>query len=154
MGVVYHAHYLAYFEQGRTEFLRALGTAYREVEEQGTLLVVVETGLRFLRPARYDDLLTVRTWLREVRGVRLRFEYEVVREDETLATGHTVLAHTDLDGRPCRPPAKLADMMNELYALGPAGHLAYVADTVRSVTGQTPRSFRQFAQDHATAFRD
>lgn len=50
-------------------------------------------------------------------------------------------------------PAKLADMMNELYALGPAGHLAYVADTVKSVTGQAPRSFRQFAQDHAAAFK-
>ncbi len=52
-----------------------------------------------------------------------------------------------------RMPEKLADMMNELYALGPAGHLAYVADTVKSVTGQAPRSFRQFAQDHATVFK-
>lgn len=50
-------------------------------------------------------------------------------------------------------PAKLADMMNELYALGPAGHLAYVADTIKAVTGQAPRSFRQFAQEHATAFK-
>lgn len=108
MGVVYHAHYLAYFEQGRTEFLRARGRAYRDVEEDGSLLVVVETGLRFLRPARYDDLLCVRTRLVEARGVRLRFEYEVRRGEDLLATGYTVLAHTDRAGRPCRPPADLA----------------------------------------------
>jgi len=109
MGVVYHAHYLAYFEQGRTEFLRAQGSTYREVEEGGTLLVVVDVGIRFLRPARYDDLLRVRTRLAEARGARLRFEYELLRGDDLLATGHTTLAATDLAGRPRRLPRGLAD---------------------------------------------
>jgi len=105
MGVVYHAHYIVYFELGRTEYLRALGETYRRVEDEGTLLVVVETGARYHRPARYDDLLTVRTRLSELGGVRLRFEYEVTRDGEILATGFTVLASTTREGRPCRMPA-------------------------------------------------
>ena len=109
MGVAYHGHYLVYFEHGRTELLRSLGVTYRAVEEAGTLLMVVEAGLRYERPARYDDVLTVRTWLAEVRRVRLRFEYEVLRDGERLASGHTVLAAADVDGRPRRLPAEIVD---------------------------------------------
>jgi acyl-CoA thioester hydrolase len=104
MGFVYHAHYLVFFEQGRTEYLRSLGGTYRHVEDAGTLLVVVETGVRHLKPATYDDLLTIRTWLEEARGVRLRFRYEVARKGDVLATGFTVLAATDVAGRPRRLP--------------------------------------------------
>ena len=111
MGVVYHGHYLVYFEMGRTELLRSLGATYRAVEEEGTLLFVVETGLRFHRPARYDELLTVRTQLVQIRGVRLRFEYEVRRGDEHLTSGFTVLAACDSRGRPRRIPGRLATLM-------------------------------------------
>jgi acyl-CoA thioester hydrolase len=105
MGVAYHAHYLVWFEHGRTEFLRSLGGTYRRLEEEGTLLMVVETGVRHHKPATYDDLITVRTRLAELRPVRMRFEYEVHRDGELLATGFTVLAATDPDGRPRRTPA-------------------------------------------------
>lgn len=107
MGVVYHANYLPYFEEGRTEFLRSLGRSYRAVEEGGVLLVVADAGLKFVRPAHYDDLLRVRTRLASVSGVRLLFTYEVDRpSDGTLcATGHTTLAATDREGRPVRLPA-------------------------------------------------
>jgi len=105
MGVAYHAHYLVWFEQGRTEYLRSLGGTYRRLEEDGTLLVVVETGVRHLRPAAYDDLLTVRTRLADLRGVRMRFEYEVLRDGDLLATGFTTLAATDRAGRPRRLPS-------------------------------------------------
>ncbi len=108
MGVVYHGHYLVYFEDGRTELLRSLGATYRAIEEAGTLLMVVEAGLRFHKPAHYDDDLRVLTHLASVRGVRLRFEYEVRRGDDHLASGHTVLACADASGRPRRPPADLA----------------------------------------------
>jgi acyl-CoA thioester hydrolase len=113
MGVVYHANYLAYFEVGRTELLRSLGRAYRSVEEQGLLLVVADAGLRFVRPAGYDDLLRVRTRLVDLSGVRLRFEYEVDRPaDGTLvATGHTTLASTDPSGRPVRLPVEMRDLL-------------------------------------------
>jgi acyl-CoA thioester hydrolase len=121
MGVVYHGHYLVYFELGRTELLRSLGSTYREVEEAGTLLVVVETGLRFHRPARYDDDLTVRTRLGSARGVRMRFEYEVRRGGERLASGHTVLAATDPSGRPRRLPAVLQRLVGAPQASGRMG---------------------------------
>ena len=114
MGVVYHAHYLAYFETGRTEFLRRLGRTYRAVEEGGMLLVVADAGLKFHRPAGYDDELRVRTRLVELSGVRLRFEYAVDRPvDGTLiATGHTTLASTDPAGRPMRLPAELRALLD------------------------------------------
>ncbi len=107
MGVVYHGHYLVYFEQGRTEYLRSLGATYREVEDSGTLLIVVDTALKFHRPAHYDDELRVLTRLASARGVRLRFEYEVRRGEDLLTTGHTILACADASGRPCRPPTGL-----------------------------------------------
>ncbi len=116
MGVAYHANYLVYFEQGRTEYLRALGGSYRSLEEEGVLLLVVETGARYLAPARYDDLLTVRTRIAQAKGVRMRFEYEVLRDEELLATGFTVLASADRHGRPRRPPAAFLERVR-----GPAG---------------------------------
>jgi len=118
MGVVYHANYLAYFEAGRTEFLRSLGTSYRAVEEGGLLLVVADAGLKFIRPAGYDDLLRVRTRLAHVSGVRVRFEYEVDRPSDgtLLATGHTTLASCDADGRPIRLPASMRDALERVVA--------------------------------------
>lgn len=116
MGVAYHAHYLVWFEVGRTEFLRSLGHAYKDVEDGGVFLVVAEAGARFLRPAEYDDLLHVRTRLASVSGVRLRFEYEVVRPSDgaRVATGHTTLASTDREGRPGRLPAAFRTLLSSL----------------------------------------
>lgn len=120
MGFVYHAHYLVYFEQGRTEALRSLGSTYRALEDDGTLLVVVETGVRHLRPATYDDEIVVHTELTQVKGVRMRFEYEVLREGKRLATGFTVLAACDKDGRPRRlPPEVRAIMQGAAQGGGP-----------------------------------
>lgn len=137
MGVVYHAHYLPYFETGRTEFLRSLGRSYREVEESGTLLVVADAGLRFLRPAGYDDELRVRTRLTAVTGVRLVFEYEVDRPVDGVrcATGHTTLAATDPRGRPTRLPADLRVRLAELVEPTVGGKPA-PRDTVQG--GTTP----------------
>ena len=114
MGVLHHRHYLTYFEHGRTEMLRDLGASYREVEDAGTLLVVVETGVRYIRPAGYEDEVAIRTRLAEARGVRVRFEYEIRREGVLLATGFTVLASCGPDGRPKRPPAGLVALFEGL----------------------------------------
>lgn len=116
MGFVYHANYLPYFEIGRTEFLRSRGNTYRALEESGTLLVVVDAGLRFLRPAGYDDALLVRTRLAELAGVRMRFEYEVSRpaDGTRIATGHTTLAATDLKGRPIRIPSPVRSLLEDV----------------------------------------
>lgn len=112
MGVVWHGNYLQYFETGRTEALRACGWSYRGLEQAGIMLPLVEAHLKYSKPARYDDLLTVKTFVREPATARLRFEYEVRNEaGELLVTGHTVLGFVDAaTRRPCRPPAKLREL--------------------------------------------
>src|SRR3954454_1125136 len=82
MGLLHHANYLVYFEQGRTELLRSLGMSYRDLEDQGYLLVLTRAEVRYRRPARYDDLLTVRTTLARATLVKLVHRYEVFREGE------------------------------------------------------------------------
>jgi acyl-CoA thioester hydrolase len=79
MGRLHHANYLTYFELGRTELLRAAGLNYRQVEEQGLFLVVSEMTCRYLRPANYDDLLTLRTTVLSARGARIEHEYQLFR---------------------------------------------------------------------------
>lgn len=138
MGVVYHGHYLVYFELGRTEMLRSLGATYREVEAEGTLLFVIEAGLKFLRSARYDDHLTVRTRLASVRGVRLRFEYEVLRDEERLASGFTVLAACDPEGRPRRIPARLARLMDPPAPAGGGGEATRKDGAAAAVQASAP----------------
>jgi acyl-CoA thioester hydrolase len=72
MGVVYHSNYIIYFEIGRTEAMRSLGSAYVELERRGLVLAITEVGAKYHSPARYDDVLTIRTWLRELSKARLR----------------------------------------------------------------------------------
>lgn len=114
MGVVYHAHYLVWFELGRTELMRELGCAYGELEDrQGLFFPVVEAQVRYLAPARYDELVTVRTRLAGVDGVRIRFEYELVREADghRLARGATLHAAVGRDGRPVRLPRAVRERL-------------------------------------------
>ncbi|MDR6879150.1 thioesterase family protein [Bacillus sp. 3255] len=85
MGVVYHTNYLNWFEIGRTELIRELGYPYRTIEDKGLLLPVVEADIKFLKPARYDDLVTVYTRVLEKSSVRLHFTYEIRRENEGAA---------------------------------------------------------------------
>jgi acyl-CoA thioester hydrolase len=113
MGVVHHANYLHYFEIGRTEMIRDAGLVYAELEREGLRLPVVEVGARFLLPARYDDVLVVRTRVSEVTAVRIRFEYTVHREgdERLLAEGHTVLASVSPEGRPRRLPIAVREAL-------------------------------------------
>jgi acyl-CoA thioester hydrolase len=105
---VNNATYLSYFEVGRVEWLRATGHSYREMENKGRGLVVVEALLHYRRPAFFDDELTLRTELAELGKVSLRFDYEVFRDGEVLATGHTRHACVDLaTGKPVRMPEEL-----------------------------------------------
>ena len=114
MGVVYYANYLRFFEAGRNEFIRAKGLRYRDFEARHRLaLPVVEAGVRYQVPARYDDLLSVETSLSQIRRASARFDYRLVRDDgELLATGHTVHACVDLDGRIQRMPQELLDRLS------------------------------------------
>ena len=100
MGLLHHANYLVYFEQARTDLLRSLGLTYKDMEDQGFLLVVTKVEVRFRRPARYDDLLTVRTTVEKTTMVRIDHRYEVFCEGQLLAEGSSTLACMDRDGRP------------------------------------------------------
>jgi len=107
MGVVYYANYLRYFEAGRGEFLRAHGRDYRAVEKLGYRLPVIEATVRYARPAQYDDVLTIETTVVEARGASVRFSYRVARGGEQIATGETLHACLNLQGRPTRLPPEL-----------------------------------------------
>ena len=106
--MVNNASYLSYFEVGRVEWLRAAGLSYKELEEQGYGIVVVEALVRYHKGAFFDDELTLRTELAELGRTSLRFEYEILRGGEVLATGHTRHACMNLaSGRPRRVPEQL-----------------------------------------------
>jgi len=109
MGVVYYANYLIYFEIGRVEYMRERGVAYKEMEIQDdSFIVVAESHCRHLRPARYDDLLRIRTRVAEARRRTIRFAYEIVNSATgvLLATGETLHVVCDSKGRPKALPQK------------------------------------------------
>jgi acyl-CoA thioester hydrolase len=99
MGFLHHAAFFVYFEMGRTELLRASGGNYRKMEQEGLLAVVVKAECRYHRPARYDDLLRIRTSVKRVTAAKIEHEYHIVRGDELLATGHVMLALVDRAGK-------------------------------------------------------
>lgn len=108
MGVAYHTHYLVWCEVARTDHMRRQGVTYRELEDQGLRLAVVEASVRYRLPARYDDLLSVRCWVREVASRRVEFGYAIERPEDgvLLATARTVLIALDASHRMSRiPPA-------------------------------------------------
>lgn len=102
--VAHHSTYLVWFELGRAEFLRASGVDYNALEDQGLFVVVVEAIVRYLAPARYDDLVKIDTTLELLRSRDMTFRYEVLRADALLATGETRLAMVNRDGRPVSIP--------------------------------------------------
>jgi acyl-CoA thioester hydrolase len=109
MGVVYYGNYYIYFEVGRVEYMRNRGVDYKQMELQDDCLIVVaESNCRYRRPARYDDLLRIRTRVTEVKRRVIRFAYEVLHDEtgELLATGETVHVVCDSKGRPKILPDK------------------------------------------------
>jgi acyl-CoA thioester hydrolase len=114
MGIVHHANFLVWFEAGRSELCRAKGFSYKEMEEQdNALLVVAESYCRYKSPAYYEDVLTVRTKVLEVRSRSIRFFYEVFRpEDEmVIAEGETLHLVTDRSKKVRSLPAIYRDRL-------------------------------------------
>src|SRR5947209_7355076 len=99
MGLLHHANYLVYFEQGRTELLRSQGLSYRDLEDQGYLLVLTRVQVRYRSPARYDDLLTLRTTVLRTTSVKIVHQYEVFRDGLLLADGQSTLGCVNREGR-------------------------------------------------------
>ena len=124
MGVVYHTHYLDYFEAARTEALRAMGLAYKTLEAEGIIMPVIDLAVQYKRPAYYDDLLEVEAHFERVPRVRVPVGYVVRREGapEILATGHVTLCFFDqARARPvAAPPAVRALFERVLAAPSPA----------------------------------
>lgn len=120
MGVVYHAHYLVWCEIGRTELIRSLGTSYARLEADGVRLAVAEADIRYLSPARYDDLVRVETRVEHVRSRTLSFGYELSRVEpgpvQRLATASTTLVALDARGEARRLPEGLVRRLRDRAA--------------------------------------
>jgi acyl-CoA thioester hydrolase len=112
MQIVYYANYLRFFEGARNEWLRTHGMTYVDIERAGIQLPVVDCAIRYLRPAKYDDLLEIEAKVSASR-VRIRFDYEVRRQGspEMLVEGHTVHASIGKEGRPVRMPEWLVEKL-------------------------------------------
>jgi acyl-CoA thioester hydrolase len=119
MGVLHHAQYFVYFEQGRTELLRLNGVRYRDMEERGIFYVVARLDCRFRAPARYDDLLTLTTTTERLTPVRVEHGYRLARDGRLLAEGHSTLVSVGRDGRPLALPDDLFQRLTGLAAPPP-----------------------------------
>ncbi len=107
MGVAHHSVYPIWFEMGRTELLRTTGRDYRTFEAEGIFLAVVSLMVKYKRPARYDDVLTLVTTLDDMGHVKIEHSYELRRGDDLLATAETTLACLDREGRASALPESL-----------------------------------------------
>lgn len=118
MGFVYYGNYLKYYEIARNEALRSLGMSYRDLEEMGVMMPVLKAEVSYRHAARYDDLIRVRTIVREMpKGVRMNFDYEVYAPDgDLLNRGGTQLAFMRRsDHRPCPPPDRFLDLIRPFF---------------------------------------
>jgi len=116
MGFVYYGNYPLYYEVGRTELMRSLGIPYADLEAKGIILPVTKIEATYYAPARYDDLLTVKTRIEKRPSVRITFRYFIYREDTLLNEGTTVLAFTDAEQhRPLRPSMEIENLWNEYF---------------------------------------
>lgn len=99
MGLLHHANYLVYFEQARTELLRATGVSYKQLEDEGYFLVIARLDVKYRKPVHYDDLLTIRTTLTKASPVRLEHKYEVFRDGQLACEGTTTLGCVNREGK-------------------------------------------------------
>ncbi|WP_372744848.1 acyl-CoA thioesterase [Lutibacter sp.] len=116
MSFVYHGNYAQYFEMGRTEWLRELGITYKNMEESGIMLPVISLNINFLKPAKYDDLLSLRTILVKKPTAKIEFNYEIRNEDnELLTTANSTLVFVNMKtNRPMRIPISILEKIEKL----------------------------------------
>jgi len=117
MGYVYYGNYATYYEVTRVEALRSLGISYKILEENGILMPVLENWSKYIRPAKYDDLLTIKLNLKEMPAMRITFEYEVYNEDKKLINlGSTTLVFLDKSsGKPILVPDVVQDVLKPYF---------------------------------------
>jgi len=117
MGYVYYGYYAMYYEVARVESLRQLGVTYKEIEDNGVMMPVLENKSKYLAPARYDEVLRIVTTLRQMPGVRITFYYEFYNEGNKLIhQAETMLTFVDKNtGRPCRPPQVMQQVLEPFF---------------------------------------
>jgi acyl-CoA thioester hydrolase len=118
MGYVYYGYYAMYYEVARVESLRQLGLTYKEIEDKGVMMPVLENKSKYLAPARYDEVLRIVTTLKEKPGVRISFNYDFYNEENKLIhQGETMLVFVDKNsGRPRRPPKEMEDVLAPFFS--------------------------------------
>ncbi len=114
MGIVYYGNYPSYFEVARTEWLRNLGVTYKGMEENGIKLPVISLNIQYIKPAEYDDVLTVHVTLKKRPLVKIEFDYEIINQNkEKISTGNTVLAFIDSKtNRPIKCPDYILEKLD------------------------------------------
>jgi len=117
MGYVYYGFYAMYYEVARVESLRQLGLTYKEIEAMGIIMPVLENKSKYIAPARYDELLTITTTIREKPGVRIKFEYEILNEEKKVINiGETLLVFVDKKtNKPCKPPEAMEKVLEPFF---------------------------------------
>lgn len=115
MGFAYYGNYPQYYEVGRADAMRQLGMTYRQMEEKGIVMPIVDMHIKYIRPARYDDLLTIKTMVPGLPVSRMHFDYEIYNEAGTLLNkGYTVLAFLKKEtGKPCGAPDWFLEKLKE-----------------------------------------
>lgn len=118
MGYVYYGYYAMYYEVARVESLRQLGVTYKEIEDRGVMMPVLENKSKYLAPARYDEVLRIVTTIREKPRVRIIFHYEFYNEQNKLIhQAETMLVFVDKNsGRPCRPPQEMENVLAPFFS--------------------------------------
>jgi len=117
MGYMYYGNYAQYYEVGRVEMLRSLGMDYAAMEASGIMLPVLELSCKFIKPAKYDQEITVKTSVDQLPGIRIHFKYELFNEAEELINiGATTLVFVDmLKNKPCLPPEDFMNRIREWF---------------------------------------
>lgn len=114
MGIVYYGNYPSYFEVARTEWLRNLGVTYKNMEQNGIKLPVISLNVQYIKPAKYDDVLTVHVTLKKRPMVKIEFDYEITNQNrEKISTGKTTLAFIDSrTNKPIKCPDYILDKLD------------------------------------------
>ena len=116
MGIVHHSNYIVYYEMARVAALRAWGLSYDEMEKRGIISPILDVSSKYIQPAYFDDLLTVRAFIEEMPMVRMKVRYEIYNQEGTLInTGHTTLGFLNAKTRrPCRVPQYVVEGLAKL----------------------------------------
>lgn len=117
MGIVHHSNYVKFFEVARTEWLRAIGLTYAEMERRGVMMPITEVQVKYRQPAYYDELITVRAMVEEMPMARMTFKYEIIGEDgRAIGSGLTTLGFIDsATRRPQRAPQWLVEVLEREF---------------------------------------